>query len=440
MTESRIVFQPYGKRLKAESGKNLFEAAMEIGVNLRSICGGRGSCGKCRVIIRDGEENLSPASEREKILLPEEHLTNGMRLACQAQVKKEGTIIVEIPKESQVDQQRLLLTGLEREVNLSPAVRNVTVHVKKPSFPDAGSDIDRLVEAVESESGLKPRVDYEALKKIPNVLRNGNWTVTVTIWNDTEIVSVEPGVLGDLYGFAVDVGTTKLAGYLVDLNRGKTIATASRMNPQIAYGEDVISRIHYIAKDEKNLTKLRAAVADAINQLIKEACENAGVTPERICDMTLTGNTAMHHISLGIPPNYVALTPYPAALQSPANIKARDLTFAINRGAYVHAFPNIAGFVGGDAVADVLATGIWDTDELCMLIDIGTNTEIVLGSESRLSACSCASGPAFEGAHIEHGMRATTGAIEHVWIDPETVDVTCKTIDNQRPAAYAGQA
>lgn len=440
MTEPVLIFQPYGKRLRVAAGKNLLEAAREIGVNINSICGGRGICGKCRVIIRSEKENLSPPSEAENLLLSEEGLNSGFRLACQAEVKSEGMTVIEIPYESQIDQQRLLLRGLEKTVELTPAVKNVEVHLEKPSLLDVKSDVDRLVETIEAEIGVKSKVDFETLKMLPHILRKGNWTVTVTLWKDQEIISAKPGVSKDVYGLAVDIGTTKVAAYLVDLKRGKIAATSSMMNPQIVYGEDVISRIFYIMQDEANLTKLHNAIVEGINWLINEACKQAGVPSEEIYDMTVAGNTAMHHIFLGIPPNYVSLIPYPAALQSSVDIKARELGVKINRGAYVHALPAIAGFVGGDAVADVLATEIYKMDDLAMLIDIGTNTEIVLGNKDRLMACSCASGPAFEGAHIKHGMRAATGAIEHVWIDPESFEVVYRTINGEKPRGLCGSA
>jgi uncharacterized 2Fe-2S/4Fe-4S cluster protein (DUF4445 family) len=440
MVGPKLIFQPYGKRFRASVGKTVLEAAGEIGIHISSICGGKGSCGKCRVIIRDGKEHLSAPSEAEKRILSEGDLNSGFRLACQAAVTGKGTIVTEVPRESQVDQQRLLLRGLEKTVRIVPASRKITLSLEKPSLLDTKSDVDRLVDAVTSKIEVKPKVDYVALKKTPHTLRKGDWTVTATLWRDQEIISIEPGSTQGLYGFAVDVGTTKLAGYLVDLKEGKIVATASMMNPQIAYGEDVISRIRFIMEDEKNLKRLNQTVVEGINQLISEACENAGVSTEEICDMTLAGNTAMHHISLGILPTYVALMPYPAALQSPVDIKARDLDIKINPGAYVHALPTIAGFVGGDAVADILATEIYEADELSMLIDIGTNTEIVLGDKARLVACSCASGPAFEGAHIKYGMRAATGAIEHVWIEPETFEVGYKTIDDKKPRGLCGSA
>jgi len=349
-------------------------------------------------------------------------------------------MVIGVPRESQVDQQRLLLRGLERKIELAPAVKKVTVRLPKPTLQDVKSDTDRLTEALKSEAGFKPRVDYETLKVIPHALRKADWTVAVTLWRDQEMISVEPGPSQGLYGFAVDVGTTKLAGYLVDLNTGKIVATASMMNPQVSYGEDGISRIQYVMDDEKNLTRLQETVIEGVNQLIAQACENSGISPELICDVTFAGNTAMHHILLGIPPNFVAAMPYPAALQSAVDVKARDLSLKVNRGAYIHALPTIAGFVGGDAVADVLATKLCEAEELSMLIDIGTNTEIVLGNKLHLTACSCASGPAFEGAHIKFGMRAATGAIEHVWINPRTLEVGYRTIGDAKPHGLCGSA
>jgi uncharacterized 2Fe-2S/4Fe-4S cluster protein (DUF4445 family) len=440
MSGPTLIFQPYGKRLEITGQKNLLEAAREAGIVISSICGGQGVCGKCRVIIRNGQENLSSLSGSETLFLPKEDVDEGFRLACQATVKTDGIIVVEVPYESQVDRQRLLLKGLEKEVELKPAVRKFTVHLEKPSLLDVKSDADRLVDAAASKTGWKPRVDYETLKQLPHVLREGDWATTVTLWEDSEVISVEADASRGLYGFAVDIGTTKLAGYLLDLRSGKVVATASRMNPQIVYGEDVISRISFAMREEGNLKTLQEAVVEGVNWLVSEACGSAHVSADEVYDMTVAGNTAMHHIFLGIPPNYIALLPYTAALQSPIDVKARDLGVKINRGAYVHLLPTIAGFVGGDAVADALATEIYEADEISMMIDIGTNTEIILGNKDRLLSCSCASGPALEGAHIRYGMRATTGAIEHVWVDPKTFDVKYRTIEDEKPRGLCGSA
>jgi len=433
-----IVFQPHGKRIEAAKGETLLEAASNAGVNINSICGGEGLCGKCRVIVQEGGKNLSLPTEAEKRALSKEDLKNGFRLACQAKIKREGLIVIEVPPESQVDRQRLLLRGLEKRVKPQPMVRKLEIHLKEPSLLDVVADVDRLLEAVKSETGSKVKMDYEAMRKVPHVLRRGEWRVSVVLWRNEEIISVNLDFSPNLYGFAVDIGTTKLAGYLVDLNTGRIMATASMMNPQIVYGEDVITRIKFASENEENLEVLNQSVIEGINNLINEACKKAGISQCKIYDMTVAGNTAMHHIFLGIPPNYVALMPYTAALQSAVDVKARELGIKINPGAYVHALPAIAGFVGGDAVADILATQIYRADEISMLIDIGTNTEIALGNVEQLVACSCASGPAFEGAHIKHGMRAISGAIEHVWIDPDTFEVGYKTIEDERPRGLCG--
>jgi len=435
---SMIVFQPYGKRIEAAEGDTLLEAANNAGFSLNSICGGEGLCGKCRVIVREGKQNLSLPTEAEKRALSKEDISNGFRLACQTRIEKKGLIVIEVPPESQVNKQRLLLRGLEKKVALQPAVKKVNIRLEKPSLTDVVADVDRLLKAIKSKIGLEVKIDYEAMKKVPHVLRRGEWQVSVILWRDEEIISVEPVFSSGLYGFAVDIGTTKLAGYLVDLNSGNVVATASMMNPQIAYGEDVITRIKFAAEEKGNLKILSQSVIRGINELISEACKKARVSQRSIYDMTVAGNTAMHHIFLSIPPNYVALMPYPAALQSAVDVKARELGVEINPGAYVHALPAIAGFVGGDAVADILATGIYRADEISMLIDIGTNTEIVLGNKESLVACSCASGPAFEGAHITHGMRAIDGAIEHVWIDRETFEAGYKTIGDEKPRGICG--
>lgn len=433
-----IVFQPHGKRIAAAEEETLLDAANNAGIKINAICGGAGLCGKCRVVVLQGGRNLSSPTEAERRSLSKEDFSNGFRLACQAQVERKGLIVILIPPESQAERQRLLLRGLERKVAPQPAVKRIGIRLGEPSLKDVLADVDRLLKMVRSEIGAEVKIDYEAMIRAPHVLRRGGWRISVVLWRNQELISVEPNLSQDLYGFAVDIGTTKLAGYLVDLNSGRVVAAASMMNPQIAYGEDVITRIKFTSEREENLRVLNRSIIEGINDLIGEACRKASVPRHKIYDMTVAGNTAMHHIFLGIPPKYVALMPYPAALQSPIDVKARELGIEINPGAYVHALPTIAGFVGGDAVADILATGIHQAGEVSMLIDIGTNTEIVLGNRENLFACSCASGPAFEGAHITHGMRAISGAIEHVWIDPETFEAGYKTINDETPRGICG--
>ena len=436
-----LIFQPEGKRTQAVEGKTILDAAKDLGVQIQSICGGRGTCGKCRVIIRDGRENLSKPSESELRFLSEEELDEGFRLACQAIILRGRKIVVEIPPESGLNRQRLLLKGVERSIALKPAVRRITIRLKEPTLTDQESDVDRLLDAIESKVGFRPTISYEALRNIPRVLREGEWVITAILWMNREVIAVYPGVRDKPpYGVAVDIGTTKLALYLLDLDDGRVLASASTMNPQIPYGEDVISRILYIMEGEENLERLHNVVVGAVNELIDEVCSKVGIKPSDIHDMTAVGNTAMHHIFLNVTPKYVSLSPYPAVLHSSVDVRAKDLGVKMNRGAYVHVLPTIAGFVGADAIADIIATGLHEMEDYAMVIDIGTNTEIALGNKDQIMACSCASGPAFEGAHITHGMRAATGAIERIWINPETLDVTYKTIGDVKPSGLCGSA
>ena len=436
-----IVFLPYGRRLKASKNETLLKVASKGGIEIQSLCGGRGLCGRCKVIVREGNENLSPFTEPEEKILTKKELLEGYRLACQTRVIRKREIKIEIPAESRLDKQRLLEEGVERSIQLKPAVKKIVLTLRSPTLKDVKPDVERLLEKIQEKTGREPKICYETLKSVPLALREGGWTVTITLWLEKEVICVEAGERKrGIYGLAVDIGTTKLAVYLTDLESGRTIATASDMNPQILYGEDVISRISFISEKISNLKILQRTIVKGINNLITEVCNKARIKNSEICDMTVVGNTAMHHIFLGVPPKYISLSPYPAVIGSSVNIRARDLGVKINKGAYIHVLPVIAGFVGADAVADILATGIHESKEKSMLIDIGTNTEIVLSDGKDLYACSCASGPAFEGAHIAHGIRAVEGAIERVWIDPETFEPKYKTIGNKKPKGICGSA
>jgi uncharacterized 2Fe-2S/4Fe-4S cluster protein (DUF4445 family) len=435
--EAVLIFQPYGKRLKTIN-KNVLEAAREGGISINSVCGGQGNCGKCKVMIHKGKEYLSIPKDFETGIFSKDEIQSGYRLSCQAFVKTKGTIVISIPYGSQSKKEKFMIKGIVKDVVLKPAVKKLEVHLQKPTLLDVKADIDRLIEKIETETGKKLEVDFETSKGIPLKLRKKNWVGEVTLWHDREIIDFKPELSSGLYGLAVDVGTTKIAGFLLDLQTGKIVATSSTTNPQIVYGEDVISRISFSVQRKENYKRLREAIVKGINWLIKESCKNAKISQEKVYDVVVAGNPPMHHILLGLPLNYLSLMPYTAALQAPLNVKARNLGLKINRGAYVHFLPLIGGFVGGDVTAGILATGIHKKSSLSMLIDIGTNTEIVLGKKGHLIASSCASGSAFEGAHIKFGMRAISGAIEHVWIDPKTLDVKYKTIDDTKPLGICG--
>jgi len=436
--KAEVVFQPLGRRFIMHIGESLYLAAKAA--NVESLCGGKGLCGKCRIIIKEGQNLLSPISTSEEKFLSKEEINEGYRLACQTIIENIGKVIVEVPFESRVGKQKLAVSGMEAKVEFNPNVKKYFLEVSHPTLSDFKPDFERIIEALNVKHNLNiERISYYALKNLPITLRNSGFKVTLTIKAEKEIIDVEEGDKEkELYGFAVDIGTTKVAGYLMDLNSNKVVATASMMNPQIPYGEDVISRISYASKNPLNLEVLHKTIVDGINQLIKEACEKAGINPKSIYELVIVGNTAMHHIFFNINPKFLALSPYIPTLKKSLYVKSKDLNINIHSEAEVYSLPLIAGFVGADAVADILATEIYKLKDKTLLIDIGTNTEIILSDGLNLICCSAASGPAFEGAHITHGMRAATGAIEKIWINPEDLNPIYKTVDDEKPRGICG--
>ncbi|MBS7655924.1 DUF4445 domain-containing protein [Candidatus Bathyarchaeota archaeon] len=438
MKKAEVTFQPSGRRFNISIGESLYSAAKAVGVE--ALCGGRGSCGKCRVIIREGTNFLSLISTSEEKLLSKEEVDEGYRLACQAIIASAGKIIVEVPFESQIGRQKLAVSGIEAKIELNPYIKKYFIKLTPPTLNDFKPDFERIINALNVKYGLNIKhISYQALKQLPAALRNSEFKVTLTIKADEEIIDVEPGNKEkELYGFAVDIGTTKVAGYLMDLTNNKIIATVSMMNPQIPYGEDVISRISYALKTDLNLEALHKAIVDGVNKLIKEACDKAGINLNSIYELVIVGNTAMHHLFFNINPKFLGLSPYTPALKKSIYVKSKEVGVNIHPEAEVYSLPLIAGFVGADAVADILATEIYKLKEKALLIDVGTNTEIILSDGINLICCSTASGPAFEGAHITHGMRAATGAIEKVWINPKDLNPTYKTVDDEKPRGICG--
>ena len=438
MDKCKIIFQPEGKRGEFPPGTTILEAAREIGVDIEAICGGKLTCGKCQVVIEQGEENLSEMTEDEKRLLDKRKAGKNYRLACVTRFY--GDVVVFVPEESRGGEQIILKEGVEVSVTINPAVKKYYLELPKPHLKDDLGDFERILNALREDYGIENvDIDYEVLKKLPNVLRDSDWKVTVTIWNDREIIDVEPGYRAEnVYGLAVDIGTTTVVGYLTDLRTGKVLAVDSMMNPQVTYGEDVMSRITYAMQTPEGLEQLNRKIIDGINEILKNVCDQAGIKPEEVSEVTIVGNTAMHHIFLKIEPKYLSLAPYVPALHKSYDVKARDLGLNISKGGYVHVLPIEAGWVGADNVAVLIATEPYKRDEMCLVIDIGTNGEIVLGNKERLISCSAAAGPALEGAHIKHGMRAATGAIERIRIDPETFEPEYKTIGNAPPRGICG--
>jgi len=440
LTDGTVVFEEYGKRTQLSQGNNILDAAKKVDIEISAVCGGRGLCGKCRVVVKEGSGNLEAASQLETMSLSKEELAAGYRLACCALLNREGTTLVEVPPESRVEQQRLLVAGIETAVSRNPSVKKFLLHLSKSSLENVKSDTDILLEGLTGKAeAARLRIGYEALTRLPTVIRERDWSVTVTLRDGEEVIYVEPGdTTNRMYGLAVDVGSTKIAAYLLDLNEGKVVGTASAPNPQIPFGEDIISRVSYASKGEKNLRQLQGVVIACINKLLLDSCESAGVRVSEVYDAVLVGNTVMHHLFLGINPHYVALAPYPPAIRSSVSVRAKDIGLKMNPAAYVYVPPNVAGFVGADAVADVLATEVYKSESLSIMIDVGTNTEIVLGNDQRTISCSAASGPAFEGGHIEFGMRAEPGAIENVYVDPSNLEPGFKTVGDARPRGICG--
>jgi uncharacterized 2Fe-2S/4Fe-4S cluster protein (DUF4445 family) len=278
----------------------------------------------------------------------------------------------------------------------------------------------------------RPEIDYPALLGLPGALRKGNWTVTAAIRMEREILAVFPGQVEEAYGLAIDVGSTTVAGYLCSLKTGKLIGTESFMNPQVTFGEDVIARITYVMDHPDGMNKMRGAIIECLNDLIRTVTGDAGLSPADILEITLVGNTAMHHLFLGIDPHALGISPFTPAVHRSLNIKARDLGLAAHPAANVHILPIEAGFVGADNVGVLIAEEPYRRDEMVLIIDVGTNGEMILGNREKLLSASCATGPALEGAHIRFGMRAAPGAIERIRIDPETLEVSFKIIGEER--------
>ncbi len=441
MKKHKVIFQPSGSRGEVEDGKTLLEAAQSLGVDIEGLCGNKKVCGKCKVRIEEGYfekdnlesgmSHLSPIIEDEiKHIKPEDG--PGIRLACTAEV--HGDVKIFVPERSRAGKQVVRKAAKELSIALDPAVRKYNIDLAAPTLHDMTTgDYERVLKFLEEDYGLKGLTfDFVVLKSLQDVLRQGNWKATVTVWMDKEIIKVEPGFEERCYGLAVDIGTTTCVGYLSDLITGKVVNTESMMNPQVPYGEDVMSRITYAMTNDDGLDKMHRAIIDGLNEIIvkvvSEIREDGPDPGFAIDDLTIVFNTAMHHIFLGFNPIYIGRSPFIPAVQNSLDIKARDIGLKINPSAYIHVLPIEAGFVGADNVGVLIAEEQYKQDEMVLVIDIGTNGELLLGNRDKICSTSCATGPAFEGAQIKFGMRAAPGAIEVVQIDPETKEPKYKVI------------
>ncbi|MBI4317085.1 MAG: DUF4445 domain-containing protein [Chloroflexi bacterium] len=435
--EHRVIFQPSGRRGLVEQGKTLLEAARELGVEIETVCGQKQTCGKCKVRIEEGffqrygiasgMEHVSPITPSEVKFVKEAERASNVRLACQTRV--HGDVLVFVPEASRRTKQIVRKAARDLAIDLAPAIKKYYVELPKPTLAEPSGDFERLSSGLASTYGLTGlEIDYTCLVALPQRLRDDDWKVTAAVWQDRRIMCVEPGFVEDTLGLAVDIGTTTVVGFLTDLRTGNVLATESMMNPQVAYGEDVMSRITYAMSETDGLAKMHTAIVEGLNTLARRAAEQAGHGPEDILEVVVVGNTAMHHIFLNIEPKNLGLSPFIPAVTKSVDVRAGDLGLKVNPSANVLVLPNEAGFVGADNVGVLIAEEPYNQEEAWLIIDIGTNGELVLGNRHRMLSCSCATGPALEGAHIHFGMRATPGAIERVKIDPNSLEVQFKVI------------
>lgn len=489
-----VIFQPSARRGLIEAETNLIEASRQLGVDIEALCGEKKVCGKCKVRIEEGffekfgiqssRANVSEWQEEEDKFFTPAQKDEGFRLACVAKV--QGDLLVFVPEEARAGKQVVSKAARDIHIDWNPAVKQYTVEVVPPTFEEPTGDFERICKELERNYGLRDlNIDWHTLRKLPSRQREGNWCVTVDVWMDKEIVRILPGRVEDYYGIAIDVGTTTVAAYLCNLKTMEVLTTTSMMNPQCKYGEDVMARITYHMMNPGGLETMSNDLIAGLNSLIAQACESthppkkrkkkkaeeAGVeiieAPEvvegheeekeekeekeeevdkskypclsvaDIVDLTLVGNTAMHHIFLKLDPEFVGLAPFPPVIHRGLDIKARDLGIDINTSAYVHVLPNEAGFVGADNVGVLIAEEPYKHDEMQLLIDIGTNGELVLGNNKKMISCSCATGPALEGAQLSFGMRAAPGAIERILISSETHEVDYKVIGHDAWKNYS---
>ncbi|RBI84061.1 drug:proton antiporter [Rhodosalinus halophilus] len=443
-TDPLVVFTPSGKRGRFPAGTPVLTAARRLGVDLDSVCGGRGICSKCQVAPAYGafpkhgvtvaEDALSPWNAVEERYDSKRGLKPGRRLGCQAQILRD--VVIDVPPESQVHRQVVRKSAAVRAIEMDPATRLHLVEVAEPDMHEPSGDFERLAAALEAQWGIAGvTCDLSLLARLQPALRKGGWQVTVAVHSPhrgaaPRVLEIWPGLHeGGLYGLAIDVGSTTIAAHLTDLDTGEVRASSGIMNPQIRFGEDLMSRVSYAMMNPGGEAEMTAAVREAIDTLATEIAAEAAIDPGLIVETVFVCNPVMHHLLLGIDPVELGQAPFALATSESLELEARDLGLgAINPRARAYVLPCIAGHVGADAAAVALSEEPWNSSDLALIVDVGTNAEILLGDTSRVLACSSPTGPAFEGAQISAGQRAAPGAIEAVRIDPETKEPRFRVI------------
>ncbi|SOC85298.1 Uncharacterized 2Fe-2 and 4Fe-4S clusters-containing protein, contains DUF4445 domain [Ensifer adhaerens] len=442
MTDHLVLFMPSGKRGRFASGTPVIEAARELGVYVESVCGGRATCGRCQVSVQEGQfakhgitssnDHISPIGPKEERYDRVRGLPEGRRLSCSATI--EGDLVIDIPQDTVVNAQVVRKESDGRVIERDPAIHMCYVEVEEPDMEKPLGDLDRLLVALEKDWKLKRiEVDFHILPRVQQILRKGEWKVTAAIHRDEaddrpRLVALYPGLKNEAYGIACDIGSTTIAMHLSSLLSGRTLASSGTSNPQIRFGEDLMSRVSYVMMNPDGREAMTNAVREAINGLVDKVAEQGGIDRADILDAVFVGNPVMHHLFLGIDPTELGGAPFALAASGAQHLKAEEIGIHLNKGARVYMLPCIAGHVGADAAAATLTEGPHRQEEQMLLVDIGTNAEIVLGNSARTVAASSPTGPAFEGAEISSGQRAAPGAIERVRIDRDTLEPRFRVI------------
>lgn len=447
VADALVIFTPSGKRGRFAFGTPVLTAARQLGVDLDSVCGGRGICSKCQITpgygefskhgVTVGADALSEWNAVEERYKSIRGLIDGRRLGCQARVM--GDVVIDVPPESQVHKQVIRKSATMRDIVMDPATRSVYVEVAEPDMHEPSGDFERLAEALRNQWQVEEvEIDLATLRRLQPALRKGEWKATVALHQGhrdsvPRILDIWPGFHeGGLYGLAIDLGSTTIAAHLCDLSDGSVLASSGVMNPQIRFGEDLMSRVSYAMMNPGGDIEMTAAVRSALDTLIREIAREAGVASDAIYEIVFVCNPVMHHLLLGIDPVELGQAPFALATSGSLSLDARDLDLtAVNRAARVYVLPCIAGHVGADCAAVALSEEPDKSKDMVLIVDVGTNAELLLGNETRVLACSSPTGPAFEGAQISSGQRAAPGAIERVEIDPKTKEPRFRVIGSE---------
>ncbi|WVT75180.1 ASKHA domain-containing protein [Sinorhizobium chiapasense] len=440
--EPLVLFMPSGKRGRFPVGTPVLDAARKLGVYVESVCGGRATCGRCQIEVQEGNfakhkivsslEHISEKGAKEERYEKIRGLPDGRRLSCSAQIL--GDLVVDVPQDTVINAQVVRKAATDRVIERNAAVQLCYVEVDEPDMHKPLGDLDRLKVMLEKDWGWKDLlIAPHLIPQVQTILRKGNWAVTAAIHRDMDssrpfIVGLWPGLKNEAYGVACDIGSTTIAMHLVSLLSGRIAASSGASNPQIRFGEDLMSRVSYVMMNPDGREAMTKAVREAVNGLIGKVCAEGEVDRHDILDMVFVANPIMHHLFLGIDPTELGQAPFALAVSGALQYWAHELEIDVNRGARLYMLPCIAGHVGADAAGATLSEGPYRQDKMMLLVDVGTNAEIVLGNRNRVVAASSPTGPAFEGAEISSGQRAAPGAIERVRIDPVTLEPRFRVI------------